>query len=59
MQIDSFNPKHCARQSVRAKYPKQCSTLEPFHFSYTNDRVKLPNQRGSKKTSDGAERDRT
>ena len=34
-KLNSFNPKHCARRSVRAKYPKQCSTLEPFHFSYT------------------------
>ena len=35
-RLSSFNPKHCARRSVRAKNRKQCSTLEPFHFSYTD-----------------------
>ena len=58
MEIDSFNPKHCARRSVRAKYWKQCSTLEPATAYTDSDQVKLPNQRKSKKTGDGAERDR-
>ena len=35
-RLSSFNPKHCTRRSVRAKNLKQCSTLEPFHFSYTD-----------------------
>ena len=51
-RLSSFNPKHCARRSVRAK---NRSTLEPVT---PTDRVKLPNQRGRKKTGDGAERDR-
>ena len=53
----SFNPKHCARRSMQAKYRKQLrkdSTLEPFT---SVDGVKL-NQRRSKKTSDRAQRDR-
>ena len=59
MEIDSFNPKRCARRSVRAKYRKQCSTLDESQLQPTpTDRVKLPNQRRSKKTGDGAERDR-
>ena len=39
----SFNPKHCTRRSVRAKYWKQLrkgSTLEPFHFSWPSDALK-------------------
>ena len=52
----SFNLKHCARRFVRAKYRKQLHkdrTLEPFTSAH---RVKL-NQRRSKKTGDGAQRD--
>ena len=58
-RLSSFNPKHCARRSVRAKNRKQSSTPEPFTSATPTDRVKLPNQRGSKKIGDGAERDRT
>ena len=57
-RLSSFNPKHCARRSVRAKNRKQCSPFTSATCTPT-DRVKLPNQRGSKKTGDGAERDRT
>ena len=52
----SFNPKYCAHRSVRVKYRKQLHkdrTLEPFTSAH---RVKL-NQRRSKKTGDGAQRD--
>ena len=58
-RLSSFNPKHCARRSVRAKNRKESSTPEPFTSATPTDRVKLPNQRGSKKIGDGAERDRT
>jgi len=43
---------------MRAKYRKQLRKGTSFTSAIPTDRVKLPNQRRSKKTADGAERDR-
>ena len=66
-KLNSFNPKHCARRSVLVSspdptYESEISKIMQYSRAISlqlhTDRVKLPNQRGSKKTGDGAERDR-